>query len=322
MSDYAIELKSVHKTFKTGFWMSKVKALRGINLEIQNGEVFGYLGPNGSGKTTTLKLIMGIISPDSGDISVLSRSPRDITAKEKIGFLPEAPYFYDYLRAGEFLDFYARLFAIPMGVRRERIRHLLTMVGLQDKVNEPLRRFSRGMLQRVGIAQALINDPDLIILDEPMGGLDPLGRAQMKEIITELRNKGKTIIFSSHVLPDVEVIADRVGIIINGRIRDVGNLDKLLTRRVSSVEITVLGFSRLDKLLDTQLKGKATLKRVFGDRAVLVVDTKEKVDEVIDIIRDVEGSIESVEPMRMTLEELFLSELRKSQKTKKRGGQK
>ncbi len=312
MSEYAIELKRVFKTFRTGFFMKKVRALNGVNLTINRGEIFGYLGPNGSGKTTTLKLLMGIIHPDSGEIRVLDKTPKDISVKEKIGFLPESPYFYDYLKAGEFLDFYARLFAIPLGVRKEKIRSLLKMVGLEDKADEPLRRFSRGMLQRIGIAQTLINDPELIILDEPMGGLDPLGRAEVKEIIHKLRDEGKTIIFSSHILPDVEAIADRVGILVDGKIRDVGDLDELLKKRVDFVEITVSGHD--PKMIDN-LKGNASVKRNLGDRVVLTVEGLKKINDVIDIIRKFGGSLESVEPIRLTLEELFLSEIKKDKKS-------
>ena len=307
MTEKAVELKGVHKAYNTGFTMKKVAALNGVDLVINRGEVFGYLGPNGSGKTTTMKLIMGIIRIDKGEIKILSKSPNDTSIKEKIGFLPESPYFYDYLDAVEFLDFYARLFTIPKAIRRDRIMRLLKMVGLEKRAGEPLRRFSRGMLQRIGIAQALINDPEIVFFDEPMSGLDPLGRAEVKEIIQGLKRDGKTVIFSSHILPDVEAIADRVGIIVNGKIKDVGELDKMLSKRVSFVEVTVFGFDK-DKL--DPLKGKAKIKRILGDRTVLLVEGVENVDTVIDYIRFCEIGIESVEPIRMTLEELFLSEIK------------
>jgi ABC-2 type transport system ATP-binding protein len=309
MAQLALELSGVSKTFRSGFTMKKVEALRQVNLSIFKGEVFGYLGPNGAGKTTTLKIIMGIIHATSGYVRVLSAPPTSVAVKERIGFLPESPYFYEYLNGEEFLDFYARLFAIPLGVRRERIRRLLSLVGLEKKAREPLRRFSRGMLQRIGIAQALINDPSLIVLDEPMSGLDPLGRAEMREIIQRLKEEDKTVIFSSHIIPDVEAVADRVGIIVEGRIRDVGVIDELLSRRTGSVEITVRG---LDERTIERLAKKAAVRRVVGERSVLVVDRAEQVNEVIDSLRGAKKDIESVEPIRLTLEDLVLSQMKRN----------
>jgi len=308
MTEHAVYLRGVHKFFRTGFAMKKTQALSGVSLEIKKGEVFGYLGPNGSGKTTTLKLIMGIIFPDKGVIRVMNRLPKDVVVKEKIGFLPESPYFYEYLTAGEFLDFYARLFNIPSPARRERINYLLKLVGLERKSDIALRLFSKGMLQRIGLAQALINDPELIILDEPMTGLDPLGRAEVKQIIHGLKNRGKTIIFSSHILPDVEALADRVGIIINGSIRDVGKLDELLGKRVKSMEITVRGG---DETMVEQLNEYAALKRSVDDRYLFTINKMDNVNKVIDVVRWFDAKIETVEPIRMNLEELFISEIKK-----------
>jgi ABC-2 type transport system ATP-binding protein len=308
MSEHAVYLRGVHKSFRTGFIMKKIQALSGVSLEINKGEVFGYLGPNGSGKTTTLKLIMGILFPDKGVIRVMNRLPKDIVAKEKIGFLPESPYFYEYLTAREFLDFYARLFNISSSVRKERIIRLLNMVGLEKKADTALRLYSKGMLQRIGIAQALINDPEMIILDEPMTGLDPLGRAEVKQIIHGLKDRGKTIIFSSHILPDVEALADRVGIIINGQIRDVGKLDELLGKRVKSMEITVRGGN---ETMVEQLSEYAILRRAVDDRYLFSIKKKDFVNKVIDVVRWFDAEIETVEPIRVSLEELFISEMKK-----------
>ncbi|MBN1881403.1 MAG: ABC transporter ATP-binding protein [Deltaproteobacteria bacterium] len=308
MTENAVYLRGVQKSFRTGFFIKKTQALSSVSLEIKKGEVFGYLGPNGSGKTTTLKLIMGIIFPDKGIIRVMNRPPGDIVVKESIGFLPESPYFYEYLTAREFLDFYARLFALSSRVRNERIGYLLKLVGLEKKSDIALRLYSKGMLQRVGLAQALINDPDLIILDEPMAGLDPLGRAEFKQIIHSLKSRGKTIIFSSHILPDVEALADRVGIIINGSIRDVGKLDELLGKRVKSMEITVRGG---DKTMVDQLSEYAALKRSVDDRYLFTVKKTDDVNKVIDIVRWFNARIETVEPIRVNLEELFISEIKK-----------
>jgi len=308
MTEHAVYLRSVFKSFHTGFFMKKTKALSGVSLEIHKGEVFGYLGPNGSGKTTTLKLIMGIIFPDKGVIRVMNRLPKDILAKEKIGFLPESPYFYEYLTAREFLDFYARLFNLSAAARKDRIRRLLALVGLEEKGDTALRLYSKGMLQRIGIAQALINDPELIIMDEPMTGLDPLGRAEVKQIIHSLKDRGKTIIFSSHILPDVEALADRVGIVVNGTIRDVGKLDELLGKRIKAMDITVRGG---DETMVGQLSDYAVLKRSVDERYIFSIKKMDYVNKVIDIVRWFDAKIETVEPIRMTLEELFISEIKK-----------
>jgi ABC-2 type transport system ATP-binding protein len=308
MTEHAVYLRSVFKSFHTGFFMKKTKALSGVSLEINKGEVFGYLGPNGSGKTTTLKLIMGIIFPDKGVIRVMNRLPKDTRAKEKIGFLPESPYFYEYLTAREFLDFYARLFNLSTAVRKDRIRRLLALVGLEGKGDTALRLYSKGMLQRIGIAQALINDPELIIMDEPMTGLDPLGRAEVKQIIHSLKDRGKTIIFSSHILPDVEALADRVGIVVNGTIRDVGKLDELLGKRVKAMDMTVRGG---DDTMVERLSEYAVLKRSVDERYIFSIKKMDYVNKVIDIVRWFDAKIETVEPIRMTLEELFISEIKK-----------
>lgn len=233
----AILLKDVYRSFRQHFWHREKHVLKGISITIKKGEVFGFLGPNGAGKTTTIKLITGLLRPDSGYVSVCGISPDQRAAHRCYGFLPESPYFYDHLSASEFM----RLHALLSDIKRpdELIRKLLLRVGLSDVADLVLRKFSRGMLQRLGIAQALINDPDILILDEPLSGLDPIGRKEMKDIILEQRSKGKTVFFSSHILPDAEAVCDRIAIIIDGRIEEIGALETLLKKGTRTDEMTL-----------------------------------------------------------------------------------
>ncbi|ACA98180.1 MULTISPECIES: ABC transporter ATP-binding protein [Cyanophyceae] len=219
------------KTYRTGFWLNKTgESLKSCSLEVLGGETFGLLGPNGAGKTTLLKILLGIIRPTAGNATLLGKPFGDRQTRQRIGYLPENAYFYDFLTAWEFLDFTAGLFQIPRGKRQKRIKLLLDTVGLAQEVakKRQLRKYSKGMLQRVGMAQALINDPDLVFLDEPMSGLDPLGRYQVREIILSLKAQGKTIFFNSHILADVELICDRLAILSKGEIICQGTLDELL----------------------------------------------------------------------------------------------
>jgi ABC-2 type transport system ATP-binding protein len=226
-----VETFGLTKSYRTGFWLNKVVTpLKQCSLSVYAGQTFGLLGPNGAGKTTLLKTLLGIIRPTSGRGFVLSAPLGDRSIKQRLGYLPENPYFYDYLTGWEFLEFTAGLFQLPAAVRRKRIPELLDLVGLAQSAakKKQMRRYSKGMLQRVGMAQALINDPDLIFLDEPMSGLDPLGRFQMREIILSLKAQGKTIFFNSHVLSDVELICDRVAILAKGELICEGTIDELL----------------------------------------------------------------------------------------------
>jgi ABC-2 type transport system ATP-binding protein len=233
----SICLENIHRSFKTHFWHKKKEVLKGISLEIYQGEIFGFLGPNGAGKTTTIKIITGLIRPDTGTVSIFGKSVDALETKKRIGYLPESPYFYEHLTGYEFLNIHARL--SNCADHKERSMSLLERVGLRDATDVPLRKYSRGMLQRIGIAQALISDPDVLILDEPLTGLDPLGRKDFKELILEQKKKGKTIFFSSHILPDAEVICDRIGIIMDGKIMEVGELKKLLKKGVKTDEISL-----------------------------------------------------------------------------------
>jgi ABC-2 type transport system ATP-binding protein len=233
----AISLENIHRSFKNHFWEKKKKILKGISLEVRQSEVFGFLGPNGAGKTTTIKVITGLLRADSGSAEVFGNPAGTIEAKKRIGFLPESPYFYEHLSGSEFLKIHAML--CNRHEKSNDVLRLLEKVGLANAADLQLRKYSRGMLQRIGIAQALIGDPDILILDEPLTGLDPIGRKEVKDLILEEKAKGKTIFFSSHILPDAEAVCDRIGIIIDGKIMAVGELKKLLKRDVKTDEISL-----------------------------------------------------------------------------------
>ncbi len=235
----ALRAESLAKTFHLGFFRKKVEAVKDMSFEVKRGEIFGFLGPNGAGKTTTLKMLMGLIFPSRGRVEVLGLPVPTVSAKRRVGYLPESPYFYDYLTPEEFLDFMGALCDVPSAVRRRRADVLIKRVGLDHARGRPLRKFSKGMLQRVGIAQALVHDPELVILDEPMTGLDPLGRKEIRDLILELKHEGKTVFYSTHILPDVELTCDRVAIVVQGRLRDVGPLSQLLSTRLISTEVVL-----------------------------------------------------------------------------------
>ena len=226
-----VDIYQLSKVYTTGFWMNKkVTSLKDCSFQVYKGETFGLLGPNGAGKTTLLKILLGIIRPTSGKASLLDKPLGDPTVKKRLGYLPENAYFYDFLTAWEFLHFIADLFEIPKRQQKKKILELLDLVGLAKKTaqKKQLRQYSKGMLQRVGMAQALINNPEIVFLDEPMSGLDPMGRYQVREIIESLNEQGKTIFFNSHILSDVEKICDRIAILARGEILDIGSLDEIL----------------------------------------------------------------------------------------------
>jgi ABC-2 type transport system ATP-binding protein len=241
-SDVVLKTEGLRKTFKVGFWNRSVTALEHLDVEVRRGEVFGFLGPNGAGKTTTLKILMGLIYPTNGTARILDRPIGDVGVKHQIGFLPESPYFYDYLTGEEFLRFYGQLFGLHGTALTARIEYLLQMIGLPHVKALQLRKFSKGMLQRIGIAQALINDPHLVVLDEPMSGLDPVGRKEVRDLILRLKDEGKTIFFSSHILHDAELLCDRVSILVKGRIVAMGSVKDLVGHAsASSIEVVVEG---------------------------------------------------------------------------------
>jgi ABC-2 type transport system ATP-binding protein len=238
----AVRVEGLTKVFRPGWpWQPAVTALAGLSLTVQTGEIYGFLGPNGAGKTTTLKILMGLIRASGGRAEVLGRPAGDVEVRQHIGFLPESPYFYDYLTAEEFLAFYGRLAGLDRGGMPDRIAGLLKLVGLTGARERQLRTFSKGMLQRIGLAQALVHDPALVILDEPMSGLDPIGRKEVRDLILGLRERGKTVFFSTHIIPDVEAMCDRVGIVVKGRVVAEGRVDELAAQgRCRSLEELLL----------------------------------------------------------------------------------
>lgn len=281
----------------------RVAALKHLNLEVGSGEIFGLLGPNGAGKTTTLKLLMGLIFPTSGTATILGRPLGDRSVKARIGFLPESPYFYDYLKGMEFLDYYARLYGMGRSVLRRRIPEMLELVGLSDAADLPLKGFSKGMLQRIGLAQALLNDPDVIFLDEPQSGLDPLGRKEIRDIILRVKEAGKTVFFSSHILSDAEMICDRVGILYKGELIDVGPLGKMLSAKVKSYEVVAANVSpqTVEEIGAFAVK---TLKE--GETVMFLVESENDAQQAVEKIFLDGARLISYTPVKETLEEYFI----------------
>src|SRR6202165_2955315 len=238
----AIEILDLEKTYLVGFWRKRPKlALRPLRLTIEEGEVFGFLGPNGAGKTTTLKLLMGLVFPTAGTARILGMDMHDPRTKSQIGFLPEQPHFYDHLSARELLNYYGQLSGVPAKGRSARVEQMLARVGLIDSAGVQLRKFSKGMLQRVGLAQAILHDPKLVFLDEPMSGLDPMGRREVRDLMEQLKEEGKTVFFSTHILPDAEALCDRVAIIHQGELRGVGAVADLTSSVHGKVELVWQG---------------------------------------------------------------------------------
>jgi ABC-2 type transport system ATP-binding protein len=296
----AIRIDDLRKRFRLGFIPKSRQILKGITFSVREGEIFGYLGPNGAGKTTTIKCLLGLIRPDAGTIEIFGRSHSLPRSRQPLGFLPENPYFYDYLTAREFLAFTADLFGIGRGEREDRIGRLLNIVGLERSADLQLRKYSRGMLQRAGLAQALINDPKLVILDEPLGGMDPIGRKEIRDIIVRFKDEGKTVFFTSHILQDIEMICDRVAIIVGGRIVKEGGLRDLVSEKVLFTEVTVSGIP------PQAFEGLGESVSTRGDRVLLKVFDEAKVDEVVGLVHDRKGRLISLSPRTETLEDIFV----------------
>ncbi len=287
--------------------MRQTVALNKLDLHVNEGECFGLLGPNGAGKSTAIKILMGILFPTEGTAKLMGKPLGNSAVKSKIGFLPENPYFYDYLKGWEFLDFYGQLYGMPKKVRRNRIDELFDLVHLPSHAfNLPLKGYSKGMLQRIGFAQALLNDPQLVVLDEPQSGLDPLGRKEIRDIILALKAKGKTVFFSSHILSDAEMICDRVGILNKGMLVACGELSELLSTKVKEYEAVISEASV--KAIDI-LRQKAT-KTLFHENEVMLHFTSEDgVKELMQCIAAGEANLVSFTPRRDNLEEYFIRKI-------------
>src|SRR3989441_6167134 len=306
-----VEIENLTKNYEVGFWRKRqVRALDGLTLSVVQGEIFGFLGANGAGKTTTLKLLMRLIFPTAGNARILGHDIAEVAMHQRIGYLPENPYFYDYLTAREFLEYCAELFGYARHERKQQAEQLLRRVRLDEKSwNTQLRKFSKGMLQRVGLAQAVINDPEVGFLAEPMSGLDPIGRREVRDVIACLRQEGKTVFMCSHILSDIEVLCDRVAILKRGKLAHVGPLDELRRRA---------GDSNLVEVIATATDAETFKRNMTGSNRVVLMATasglriqipdESDVDSVLAALRKAGGKLVSVQPVRRSLEELFLDD--------------
>ena len=337
VAETVLDFQQVKKTFRIPIlhtfnpkdWREKgyrikVEAVKDVTMVVRRGEIFGFLGPNGAGKSTTIKMLMGLIRPSSGRISLLGEPVWNVSAQagplgrwlqryqpgdllKRVGYLPEQPYFYDFLRPDELLRFFGRIHGIDKKTLNERIDYLIDLVGLAKARDRVLRKFSKGMLQRVGIASCLINDPELVILDEPLSGLDPMGRKQLRDLIVSLRKQGKTVFFSSHILHDIELICDRVAFVIDGRIAEIGTLHELQSREKPLVEVLLRG---VGDDFQAALGDKAADYEQIGNNTHLMV-AEAQVEAVLRLAFERKLSVISVIPRKKSLEEIFISEAKR-----------
>ncbi|WP_373044955.1 ABC transporter ATP-binding protein [Vulgatibacter sp.] len=311
-----LETVELTKTYKVGFRRRDLTAVKQLSLSVSAGEIFGFLGPNGAGKSTTIKMLVGLTYPTSGGASIFGHRIPSRKGRERMGFLPEHPYFHDFLTPWEVLALAGRLCGLSTATLRERSAKLLELVGLQAAQDLPLRRFSKGMLQRIGIAQALINDPDLVILDEPMSGLDPMGRKDVREIIFRLKEEGKTVFFSTHILSDVEAICDRVGLMLGGELREMGRLDSLLSANTRGIDVVV---AALPPALAATIGELAKRTVPKGDATSLSFETEDTADRAIGLLASAGLRIVSVNRHRETLEDLYVRRANETGTAKPRG---
>ena len=301
-SETVLEVENLEKVFRIGFFRKRVEAVRGTSFSVRRGEIFGLLGPNGAGKTTTIKCILRLIFPTAGSIRVFGQPAHDRETAKRIGYMPENPYVYQYLKPVEFLDLCGRLVGIPKGDRRQRSEEMIDKVGLRHAADRPIGKFSKGMMQRVGLAQSLLHDPELLVLDEPMSGLDPIGRKEVRDLLIEQRDRGKTLLFTSHILSDVEMLCDRVVIMQRGRITSEGPMRDLLASTERRVEIRLSGASRA---LKDSLLSRGTVVEDSEGHLSLRVEGDAAVNEVLRISNAAGARLEALVPERQTLEALF-----------------
>lgn len=301
-----VEINNLTKDYEVGFWRKrKVRALDGLTLSVEPNQIFGFLGANGAGKTTTLKLLMRLIFPSSGSARILGHDIGDVKMHQRLGYVPENPYFYDYLTARELLEYCGQIFGLPAAERKKRAASLLSRVRLDEKRwDTQLRKFSKGMLQRVGLAQSLINDPEIVFLDEPMSGLDPVGRREVRDLIASLRDEGKTVFMCSHILSDIEVLCDQVAILKKGKLSQVGYLDELRQRTDDPNRMEVLATGTDAAALKQHLSNTEITPTPRGLR--IEISSESEIESVLEALRKAGGKLVSVQPIKQSLEELFV----------------
>jgi ABC-2 type transport system ATP-binding protein len=299
-----LEVGDLHKTFFLGFLRKRIDAVRGVSFEVKRGEIFGFVGPNGAGKTTSIKMMLQLIFPTRGQVKLFGQSTFDPSARKRLGYLPENPYIYTYLRPLEFLDLCGQLTGLGRKDRKRRAEELVHRLGIAHALDRPIGRFSKGMTQRLGFCQALLHDPELLILDEPFSGLDPIGRRDMRDLMLELKAQGRTMLLTSHVLSDVELLSERVAIVRQGRIVAYGAIDDLLRPEVRRVEIELAAVS---PTLRERLEKLAQAVRDLDDQiTVAVVEGDEGVPELLKVALEAGARVLAVTPHRETLEDLFV----------------
>jgi ABC-2 type transport system ATP-binding protein len=305
VSEPLIRVDQLCKSFRHGFWLKRVEAVRGISFEVPRGEIFGFLGPNGAGKTTTIKILTGLIRATGGSATIFGEPIPSPTAMQRVGFMPENPYVYPFLTPTEFVEMCGRLSGLRGRAVRDRTRQVLDKVGILYAADRPVRRLSKGMLQRTGLAAALVADPELLVLDEPMSGLDPVGRKEVRDLIFEERSAGRTIFFSTHILSDVETLCDRVTILRLGQVVVSGRLGELLRRDVQRTDVVVVGASTEFEL---GCKADGHVTRRVGDRLVIEIEGKLRVNALLRRALEANVAVVEVAPRHETLEDLFVRE--------------